>query len=278
MPAIRRSAILEILVRAVMRAARYLVRDFGEVEQLQVSVKGPGDFVSIADRRAEQEIREELSKARPDYGFLLEEAGPVAGKSPHNRFIVDPLDGTTNFLHGLPHWAISIALEQHGEITAGIVFDPLRNELFSAERGHGAYVNDRRLRGSRRSDMRMALIGCGLPIQNWKARELGFARQMDRVADECGGLRRLGVASLDLAYVAAGRQDGYWEHGTKIWDIAAGILLVREAGGRIGRLEGDEALFEEGTVVAGNPEIYDKLRSALLEATPVRSERTLAAT
>ena len=149
------------------------------------------------------------------------------------------------------------------------MFDPLRNELFSAERGSGAYVNDRRIRVSRRSDMRMALIACGLPIQDWKGRELGFTRQMEKVADECGGLRRLGVASLDMAYVAAGRQDGYWEHGTKIWDIAAGVLLVREAGGRVGRLEGDEELFEDGTVIAGNPDIYDKLRATLLEATPV---------
>jgi myo-inositol-1(or 4)-monophosphatase len=263
-----RSASLEIMIRAATKAARSLARDFGEVEQLQVSIKGPGDFVSAADRRAENVIKEELKRGRPDYGLVMEESGIEAGRSPHNRWIVDPLDGTTNFLHGLPHWAISIALEQHGEITSGIVFDPLRNELFSAERGSGAYVNDRRIRVSRRSDMRMALIGCGLPIQDWKGRELGFTRQMEKVADECGGLRRLGVASLDMAYVAAGRQDGYWEHGTKIWDIAAGVLLVREAGGRIGRLEGDDALFEEGTVIAGNPDIYEKLRATLLAATP----------
>ncbi len=264
-----RSASLEIMLRAATRAARVLARDFGEVEQLQVSIKGPGDFVSAADRRAEQVIKEELKRGRPDYGFIMEESGVEAGRSPHNRWIVDPLDGTTNFLHGLPHWAISIALEQHGEITAGLVFDPLRNELFTAERGQGAYLNDRRLRVSRRSDIRMALIGCGLPIQNWKSRELGFTRQMDRVADECGGLRRLGTASLDMAYVAAGRQDGYWEHGTKIWDIAAGVLLVRESGGRVGRLEGDDDLFGEGTVVAGNPEIYERLTAVLLEATPL---------
>ena len=200
-----RSANLEIMLRAATRAARVLARDFGEVEQLQVSIKGPGDFVSAADRKAEQVIREELRRRRPDYGFVMEESGVEAGRSPHNRWIVDPLDGTTNFLHGLPHWAISIALEQHGELTAGIVFDPLRNELFRAEKGYGAYLNDRRLRVSRRSDIRMALIGCGLPIQNWKGRELGFTRQMNRVADECGGLRRLGTASLDMAYVAAGR-------------------------------------------------------------------------
>lgn len=263
-----RSANIEIMIRAATRAARILARDFGEVEQLQVSVKGPGDFVSAADRRAEQMIKEELKRGRPDYGFLMEESGAEEGRSRHNRWIVDPLDGTTNFLHGLPHWAISIALEQHGEITAGIIFDPLRNELFSAERGGGAYLNDRRIRVSRRSDMRMALIGCGLPIQDWTGRAKGFTRQMDRVADECGGLRRLGVAALDMAYVAAGRQDGFWEYGTKPWDVAAGILMVREAGGRVGRLEGDEELLAEGTLVAGNPEIYERLRSLLLEVTP----------
>lgn len=263
-----RSASLEIMIRAATRAARLLARDFGEVEQLQVSIKGPGDFVSAADRRAEQMIKEELKRGRPDYGFLMEESGAEEGRSRHNRWIVDPLDGTTNFLHGLPHWAISIALEQHGEITAGIVFDPLRNELFTAERGGGAYLNDRRIRVSRRSDMRLALIGCGLPIQDWVGRAKGFTRQMDRVADECGGLRRLGVAALDMAYVAAGRQDGFWEYGTKPWDVAAGILMVREAGGRVGRLEGDEDLLAEGTLVAGNPEIYERLRGLLLEATP----------
>lgn len=263
-----RSANIEIMIRAATRAARVLARDFGEVEQLQVSVKGPGDFVSAADRRAEQMIKEELKRGRPDYGFLMEESGAEEGRSRHNRWIVDPLDGTTNFLHGLPHWAISIALEQHGEITAGIIFDPLRNELFSAERGGGAYLNDRRIRVSRRSDMRMALIGCGLPIQDWAGRAKGFTRQMDRVADDCGGLRRLGVAALDMGYVAAGRQDGFWEYGTKPWDVAAGILMVREAGGRVGRLEGDEELLAEGTLVAGNPEIYERLRGLLLEATP----------
>ncbi|MFO1069717.1 MAG: inositol monophosphatase family protein [Geminicoccaceae bacterium] len=268
-PSSRRSATVEILVRAALRAARRLVRDFGEVEQLQVSVKGPGDFVSIADREAEKVIREELARARPDYGFLLEEGGEVKGKSPHNRFIVDPLDGTTNFLHGLPHWAISIALEQHGDITAGVILDPLRDELFTAEKGGGAYLNDRRLRVSSRSDMSQALIGCGLPVQDWAGRGKGFTRQMDKVADHAGGLRRLGVCSLDLAYVAAGRQDGFWEYDCKPWDIAAGILLVREAGGRVGLLEGEGSLFGPGTVIAGTPPIYEKLHGLLREATPV---------
>ena len=263
----RRSAAMEIMIRAAAKAARALARDFGEVEQLQTSIKGPGDFVSSADRRAEQLIREELHKGRPDWGFLMEESGETQGRFPEHRWIVDPLDGTTNFLHALPHWAISIALEQHGDITQALIYDPLRNELFTAEKGNGAYLNDRRIRVSKRSQLDRALVGCGLPVQDWKGREKGFARQLDRVSDQVAGVRRLGVASLDLAYVAAGRMDGFWEYGLQPWDIAAGILIVREAGGRVGRLEGDEALFEEGTILAGAPEIYEKLRPLLEDAT-----------
>jgi myo-inositol-1(or 4)-monophosphatase len=259
-----RSANLEIMIRAARAAARHLTRDFGEVEHLQVSIKGPGDFVSAADRRAEQVIRDELRRYRPDFGMLLEESGEEPGRA-KSRWIVDPLDGTTNFLHAVPHWSISIALEQHGDVTAAVVYDPVKNELFAAEKGNGAYLNERRLRVSRRNDMRLALIGCGLPVQDWKGRKT-FPRQMERVADECGGLRRLGTCSLDLAYVAAGRQDGFWEFGAKPWDIAGGILLVREAGGRVGRLEGDDDLLAEGTLVAGNPEIYLRLRAILEEA------------
>ena len=261
-----RSANLEIMLRAARAAARFLARDFGEVEHLQVSIKGPGDFVSAADRRADQVIRDELRRARPDFGILSEESGGQVGRSPHQRWIVDPLDGTTNFLHAVPHWSLSIALEQHGDVTAGLIYDPVKNELFTAEKGNGAYLNERRLRVSRRTDFGQALIACGLPIRDWKGRKMGFTRQMERVADECGGLRRLGVASLDLAYVAAGRQDGYWEYGTKPWDIAAGLLLVREAGGRVGRLEGDAELLTEGTIVAGNPDVYVKLRGLVEEA------------
>jgi myo-inositol-1(or 4)-monophosphatase len=258
-----RSANLEIMIRAARAAARHLTRDFGEVEHLQVSIKGPGDFVSAADRRAEQMIRDELRRYRPDFGMLLEEGGEEPGRA-KSRWIVDPLDGTTNFLHAVPHWSISIALEQHGDVTAAVVYDPVKNELYWAEKGNGTYLNERRLRVSRRNDMRLALIGCGLPVQDWKGRQT-FPRQMERVADECGGLRRLGTCSLDLAYVAAGRQDGFWEFGAKPWDIAAGILLVREAGGRVGRLEGDDDLLAEGTLVAGNPEIYLRLRGLLEE-------------
>lgn len=261
------SANLEVMVRAARAAARGLARDFAEVEQLQVSIKGPGDFVSAADRKAEQVIHDHLARARPDYGFLMEETGEITGRSPHNRWLVDPLDGTTNFLHAVPHWAISIALEQHGEVTAGVVYDPIKNELFTAEKGKGAYLNDHRLRVSRRDDIGHALIGCGLPIRDWGGRR-SFVPQMERVADQCGGLRRLGTCSLDLAYIAAGRQDGYWEYGPNPWDIGAGIVLVREAGGRIGRLEGDDELMSEGTIIAGNPEIYGKLRATLAEVTP----------
>jgi myo-inositol-1(or 4)-monophosphatase len=263
------SAHMNVMIRAARAAARSLVRDFNEVEQLQVSVKGPGDFVSRADRASERIIRAELQRARPDYGLLLEEEGFIEGASPHNRFIVDPLDGTTNFLHGQPHWAISIGLEQHGEITAALVYDPVREELFTAEKGKGAYLNDRRLRVSRRSELRDALIGCGVPVLDWTARKMGFAQQLEAVCDEVAGVRRMGTASLDLAYVAAGRLDGFWEYGLRPWDMAGGILLVREAGGRVGRLEGDEDLLAEGTLVAGNPEVYARLRELVTAAAPL---------
>jgi myo-inositol-1(or 4)-monophosphatase len=257
------SAHLTVMIRAARSAARSLLRDFNEVELLQVSVKGPGDFVSKADRAAEHMLRSELERARPDYGFLLEESGAIEGASRHNRFIIDPLDGTTNFLHGQPHWAISVALEQHGEITAALVYDPVREELFTAEKGKGAYLNDRRLRVSRRSKLDQSLIGCGVPVLDWKGRQMGFREQLEAVADRVAGIRRAGTASLDLAYVAAGRLDAFWEYGLKPWDMAGGILLVREAGGRVGRLEGDEDLLAEGTLLAGNPDIYDQLRAVL---------------
>lgn len=262
------SAPITVMVRAARAAARSLLRDFNEVEQLQVSIKGPGDFVTKADQAAERIIRAELERARPDYGLLLEEGGAVEGPSRHNRFIVDPLDGTTNFLHGQPHWAISIALEQHGEVTAGVIYDPIREELFTAEKGKGAYLNDRRIRVSRRSELERCLVGCGLPVLDWAARTKGFARQLEAVSDRVAGVRRFGAGSLDLAYVAAARLDGFWEHGLKPWDIAAGMLLIREAGGRVGRLEGDDEPWAEGMTLAGNPDIFEKLKAILLEVTP----------
>jgi myo-inositol-1(or 4)-monophosphatase len=253
-----RSANVTVMIQAAHKAARPLVRDFGEVENLQVSIKGPGDFVSAADRRAEQILRQELARARPRFGFLLEESGIVKGEDPDHRWIVDPLDGTTNFLHGVPHFSISIGLERRGELVAGVVYDPIKDELFCAEKGAGAYLNDRRLRVSGRSDLASCLIGTGIPVLDWPGRQ-GFAAQLERISDEVAGVRRLGTASLDLAYVAAGRLDGFWEFGLKPWDVAAGIVLVREAGGMIQRLDGESNLLAGGTLVASNAVIHPRL-------------------
>jgi myo-inositol-1(or 4)-monophosphatase len=258
-----RSANVTVMVQAAQKAARHLVRDFGEVENLQVSLKGPGDFVSAADRRAEQILRQELTKARPGFGLLLEESGEVAGRDEGYRWIVDPLDGTTNFLHGLPHFAISVALERRGELVAGVIYDPVKDELFAAEKGAGAYLNDRRIRVSSRSDLTKCLIGTGIPVLDWPGRGQGFIRQLESVADHVAGIRRIGTASLDLAYVAAGRLDGFWEYGLKPWDIAAGIVLVREAGGLVSRAEGDDDLLAPGTLVASNATVHAKLAELL---------------
>lgn len=260
------SAIINVMIGAAQKAARQLVRDFSEVEQLQVSRKGPGDFVSAADRRAEQIIKAELARARPAFAFLLEEEGAQAGTD-DATWIVDPLDGTTNFLHGLPHFAISIGVRQGGEITAGIVFDPIKDELFVAERGRGAWLNDRRIRCSARMDMAQAVVACGLPVLDWGGRAT-FDAQYSAVADQVAGLRRFGAASLDLAYVACGRLDGFWEYGLKPWDTAAGIVLVREAGGTVRTLESDDPLATETTLVAGNLAVHPKLTRILREVTP----------
>jgi myo-inositol-1(or 4)-monophosphatase len=254
-----RSANITVMIQAVHKAARPLVRDFGEVENLQVSIKGPGDFVSAADRRAEQTLRRELERARPGFGFLLEETGAVGGEDREHRWLVDPLDGTTNFLHGVPHFAISLALERRGELIAGVVYDPIKDELFCAEKGAGAYLNDRRLRVSGRSDLATCLIGTGIPVLDWPGRTQGYAHQLERLSAEVAGIRRLGTASLDLAYVAAGRLDGFWEFGLKPWDVAAGIVLVREAGGLVGRLDGESNLLAGGTLVASNAVIHPRI-------------------
>ncbi len=257
------SANLNVMIKAARKAARRLVRDFGEVEQLQVSVKGVGDFVSSADRKAEETIRAELMEARPNYGWLGEESEPEKGKDPTRRWIVDPLDGTTNFLHGLPHWAVSIALEHKGELVAGVIFDPLKDEMFTAEKGAGAWLNDRRLRVSARRDMREMIFATGLP---WDAPEKIAASLGDvaRVLPRSAGIRRFGAASLDLAYVAAGRYDGFWERGLGPWDIAAGLCILREAGGLFGALGAGDALAT-GDIVAANAEVYESLRKLLVE-------------
>src|SRR6266700_5831881 len=235
-----RSPTLNVMANAALKAARGLIRDFGEVEQLQVSVKGAGEFVSTADLRAERTLKTELRKARPGYAMLFEESGAEAGSDPRHRWIVDPLDGTTNFLHGIPHFAISIALERDGEIVAGVVYDPTRDEMFWAEKGAGAYVNEHRLRVSARRGLGDAVIGTGIPFRG-RGDHPSYLAALAAVMSATAGVRRLGAAALDLAYVAAGRYDGFWEFGLSAWDVAAGLLLVREAGGYASDLNGGQA-------------------------------------
>jgi len=255
------SATLNVMIAAARKAARALARDFGEVENLQVSRKGPSDFVSAADLRAEKTVFEELSKARPGYGFLMEERGAVAGTDKTHRWIVDPLDGTSNFLHGIPHFAISIALEREGVLAAGVVYNVVRDELFWAEKGAGAYLNDKRLRVAARSDMRDALFACGTPWHGKPGHETAL-KEIAAVIGKSAGVRRFGAASLDLAYVAAGRFDGYWERGLSAWDIAAGAVLVREAGGFVTELDGGD-FMRTGAVIAANDRLLSQLQQAV---------------
>ena len=264
-----RSALINVMHKAATAASRNMLRDFGEVENLQVSRKGPGDFVSRVDTNAERIIKAELIKARPDWGFEMEESGITAGADPDAPcWIVDPLDGTTNYLHGIPHFAISIALRDKGKITAALIFDPLRHEYFFAEAGSGAYVNDRRLRVSGRRQMGESIFATGIPFIGRGSDEdhALFARELFNVMGVSAGVRRFGSAALDLAYVAAGRFDGYWEHGLKSWDIAAGILLVREAGGFVSDFASRDRVLQSGDVVAGNPAIHAELLQHLAKA------------
>ncbi|HTQ70530.1 MAG TPA: inositol monophosphatase family protein [Acidocella sp.] len=259
----RLSAHMTVMHNAANKAAKRLLRDFMEVENLQVSVKGPGDFVSQADMRAEATLREELEKARPGYAFLMEESGASGSEKWAWRWVVDPLDGTTNFLHGIPHWAISIALEKrlpdgNSEINAAVVYSPVNGEMFWAEKGVGAYLNDKRLRVSARRDMREALFATGIPFAATSSgNRLAFARTLSALMPATAGVRRFGAAALDLAWVAAGRYDGYWEAGIKPWDIAAGMLIVREAGGYATDGEGKDNV--DNVVVAANPHLHPKL-------------------
>lgn len=250
------SANLNVMIKAARRAGRMLIRDFGEVEKLQVSTKGAGDFVSKADIKAEETIREELTTARPNYGWLGEESDEVKGADPTRRWIVDPLDGTTNYLHGLPHWAISIALEHKREIVAAVIYDPIRDEMFTAEKGAGCWLNDNRLRVSARRNMIEMLFATGLPF-GARADLPETLQDLARILPICAGVRRYGAASLDLAYVAAGRYDGFWERRLKPWDMAAGLLLVKEAGGLTAPIKPGDDILEGGAVIAGNSEAFD---------------------
>jgi myo-inositol-1(or 4)-monophosphatase len=270
----RRSPLINVMVSAVMKASRGLRRDFGEVEHLQVSKKGPADFVSTADKKAEKIIFEELSMARPDFGFIMEERGEIEGKKPDTRFIVDPLDGTTNFLHGLPHFALTVAVEERGEITAGVTYAPLTEELFWAEKGQGAYLNDARLRVAGRDKLETALLATGIPFKGKEGAAESVA-EIDEFIPSVAGIRRFGAASLDLAYVAAGRFDGFWEDNLNIWDIAAGILLVREAGGYVSDIKGRQEMLKNGSVIASNDRLHAPMERVIKRARRNLAKRTL---
>jgi myo-inositol-1(or 4)-monophosphatase len=268
--AFRLSPHLTVMANAAQKASKRLLRDFAEVEQLQVSVKGPSDFVSQADLRAEQTLKEELTKARPGYSFLMEESGASGSENWTWRWIVDPLDGTTNFLHGIPHWAISIGLQRRlpdgtTEIHAGVIYAPAADEMFWAEKGTGAFMNERRLRVSARREMSEAVFATGIPFGAVSApRQRAFSRTAATLMPQVAGIRRFGAAALDLAWVAHGRFDGYWELGIKPWDIAAGELLVREAGGYATDVD-DGSPLETGNIVSGNPHLHPKLRTIVAE-------------
>ena len=251
------SANLNVMIKAARMAGRSLVKDFREVENLQVSMKGAGDFVSKADIAAEKIIRDELMEARPNYGWLAEESEAIEGKDPTRRWIVDPLDGTTNFLHGLPHWAVSIGLEHTGEVVAGVIFDAAKDEMFVAEKGKGAWLNQSRLRVSGRARLIESLFATGLPFGG-RSDLPETIQDLARILPSCSGVRRYGSAALDLAYVAAGRYDGYWERRLNAWDMAAGLIIVREAGGFIEPITPGKNVLADGEVIASNEAIFDK--------------------
>jgi len=249
------SPALNVMVTAARKAGRALTRDFGEIENLQVSMKGPADFVSAADRRTEQRLIEELTKARPGYCFLTEEHGAIDGPDKTHRFIIDPIDGTTNFLHGIPHFAMSVALERDGQLVSGVVYNPITDEMYVAEKGAGAFLNDKRLRVAARKKLNEVILATGIPFLGRAGHET-FGGELSAVMATTAGVRRFGAASLDLAYVAAGRFDGFWERGLSPWDVAAGILLVREAGGVVTDLSGGADALLGGTILAANEHLH----------------------
>jgi len=264
-PSMLRSALLNVMTAAARKAGRSLKRDYGEVANLQVSMKGPANFVTAADCRAEEILHTELNKARPGYCFLGEEGGRRDGDDKSHCWIVDPLDGTTNFLHGIPQFAISIALEREGVIVAGVIYNPANEELFLGERGKGAFLNDQRLRVAARRRMSDAVVACGMP--HFGRGDLAlFRSEIAAVQERVAGLRRFGAAALDLAWVAAGRFDAFWERDLSPWDMAAGILMVREAGGFATDLDGEDGIFAKRQIVSGNEFLHKALIQVLKEA------------
>lgn len=268
MPAL--SPNLRVMQQAIQKASRRLVRDFGEIEYLQVSKKGPGDFVTVADTRTEKILIEELRRARPDYCFLTEESGEIGDPSSAFRWIIDPIDGTKNFMHAVPYFCISVALEhtpkgRDSEIIAGAVYDPIADEMFWAEKGKGAFLNDRRLRVSARNDFEQSLMATGLPYYSRKTYDYGL-RSLQTVGQKVSGLRCPGAAALDLAYVAAGRYEACWFPELHAWDMAAAILLVREANGRVTDIKGNREVLPTGSILASNGQVHDDMLRLLAEA------------
>ncbi|VAV86498.1 Inositol-1-monophosphatase [hydrothermal vent metagenome] len=266
-----KSAVINVMEMAAQKAGRKLNRDFGEVEKLQVSRKGPADFVSSADLKAEKIIKEELFRARPNIAFLLEEEGEINLGDGSGRWIVDPLDGTTNFLHGIPHFCISIALEQKGEITACVIYNPITDETYWAEKGRGAFLNEMKIRVSARRNMIDCLLATGIPFHGTPGHK-EFIHSLSTIMGEVSGVRRFGSAALDLAYVAAGRYEGFWEKNLNKWDIAAGILLVREAGGSVTTFDGKDKAYETGEILATNNVIHGPLSRLLAKARKAAKE------
>jgi myo-inositol-1(or 4)-monophosphatase len=262
------SPALNVMIAAARKAGRRLIRDFGEIENLQVSLKGPADFVSVADQRTESILVAELQRARSGYPILTEEAGLIDGPDKSHRFIIDPLDGTTNFLHGIPHFAISIALEREGQLVSGVIYNPVIDEMFTAEKGHGAYVNDKRMRVAVRKQLQVSVSATGIPFlgRGDEAGHQRFLSELHAVMNVSAGIRRFGSAALDLAWVAAGRFDAYWERGLAPWDLAAGILMVREAGGVTTDLDGRDRMLTSGEILAANENLHPQLLKLLKTA------------
>ena len=256
------SPALNVMIAAARKAGRPLIRDFNELENLQISMKGPADFVTSADKRTEKILIEELSKARPGYGFLGEETGATAGTDKTHRFIIDPIDGTTNFMHGIPQFAISIALEREGQLVTGLVYNPVTDDMFTAEKGHGAYLNNKRLRVAARKELAPCVFATGLPFKGKDGRARSLA-EMDTMLGVSSGVRRFGAASLDMAWTAAGRVDGYWERDVNIWDVAAGIVLVREAGGIVSDFAGRTDGLDGTQIVSANEHIHPQMLKLL---------------
>lgn len=259
------TALLKVMIDATRKAARGLNRDFGELAELQVSKKGPADYVSAADLKAEQVLFEALSAARPGYGFLGEERGLIEGTDKTHTWIADPLDGTTNFLHAIPHYAVTVALEREGQIVAGVTYNPATNEIFWAERGKGCYLNDKRLRVAARRELGEAVLGAGIPFMG-KPGHAQFLKELHQVAQKVSGVRRFGSAALDLAYVAAGRFDGFWERNLQRWDIAAGILFITEAGGVVTDADGGVDPLTAGSILAANTDLHPQILARLKAA------------